>query len=228
MVAARFTRPLVVLLHEMRAPVPLNAPPVLVQEVAARLTKPVSDTGQAVVCVDTLAGETTVPMLQELTFVVTLLATLPPAKLFVVVANWVRPLVATAEVMVGEPTGAMIVRKAPLLVQPEIGALVPVQLAVLITVNPPVSAMAFAMARLRAWREVDTLDVTVADRRAVPPMDIPVMLLGVPLPAVPAMSTRFEVALVVVVRVACCCSVRCVNCSVLACNWSICCCSCSV
>ena len=82
----------------------------------------------------------------------------------------------------------------------------------LITAKPPVSEMAFAMARLRAWREVDTFDVTVADRRAVPPIDMPVILLGVPPLAVAATITRLEVALVVVVCVACNCWVRCVIC----------------
>ena len=86
-----------------------QAPPVLVQEVAARLTNPVSDTGQAVVLVDTLAGATTMPMVQEATFEVTLDEMLPPAKLLVVVVICVRPPVETEDVMVGEPDDAIMV-----------------------------------------------------------------------------------------------------------------------
>ena len=101
---ATLTKPVSVVLQVMVWPPPEEG----AQELA--LTKPVSDVGQAVVCVEMFAGETTVPTAQELTFEVTLVVTLPPAKLFVVVTTCVRPLVATAEVMVGELNGAMIVR----------------------------------------------------------------------------------------------------------------------
>ena len=100
---------MVVLPQVMRSPAALKAPPVLVQEVAARLTNPVSDTGQAVVLVDTLAGATTMPMVQEATFEVTLDEMLPPAKLLVVVVICVRPPVETEDVMVGEPDDAIMV-----------------------------------------------------------------------------------------------------------------------
>ena len=107
--AARFSRPVLVVPQVIRAPDPLNTPPVLVQEVAARLTKPVSDTGQAVVLVDTLTGETTMPVAQLLTFEVTLDEMLPPAKLLVVVDICVRPPVETEDVMVGAPDDAIMV-----------------------------------------------------------------------------------------------------------------------
>ena len=94
--------------QEMRAPEPLNTPPVPVQLVAANGTKPVSETGHAVVSVMTL-DTVDVETEHEATLLVVGPAMLPPAKALLVVERLDKPDVLIVEVMVGEATGAVIV-----------------------------------------------------------------------------------------------------------------------